>query len=291
MADPVAYVHSKQKAFDKVFAKQFVIGKDLAAVKESSGIEGLGAAGHNVGCVEPHNITVNTRKLGGSLRDYLVARGVQFTYGKEIKIVADDDVIKHVVSDDGQTISGDRFVVCSGYGSNRLLKSIGLNIPLVPIKSYSLHITNPAVAEKWKYAVHIQAEVAGLFTPYREVEGENSIRVTGIRDMDGNNPVERPERVEALMKVARQFAGADWHGDNVNVWCGIHPLSPDDFPVIGQSSKFSNLYINTGHGFRGTAYSLPSARLLSQLMLQAAGTEGGSTCFDKKFADPARFGL
>ena len=93
------------------------------------------------------------------------------------------------------------------------------------------------------------------------------------------------------MKVARQFAGADWHGDSVNVWCGIHPLSPDDFPVIGQSSKFSNLYINTGHGFRGTAYSLPSARLLAQLMLQAAGAEGSSTCFDKKFADPARFGL
>ena len=84
----------------------------------------------------------------GSLRDYLVARGVQFTYGKEIKIVADDDVIKHVVSDDGQIISGDKFVVCSGYGSNRLLKSIGLNIPLVHIKSYSLHITNPTVAAK-----------------------------------------------------------------------------------------------------------------------------------------------
>ena len=71
VADPVAYVQSKQRAFDEVFAKQFVVGKDLTAGKESSGIAGLDAAGHNVGCVEPHNITVNTRKLGGSLRDYL----------------------------------------------------------------------------------------------------------------------------------------------------------------------------------------------------------------------------
>ena len=99
--------------------------------------------------------------------------------------------------------------------------------------------------------------MAGLFTPYREAEGENSIRVTGIRDMDGRNPIERPERVDSLMQVAHRFAGSDWSERDVSVWCGIMPLSPDDFPVIGQASKFSNLYINTGHGFRGTAYSLP----------------------------------
>ena len=59
------------------------------------------------------------------------------------------------------------------------------------------------MAAKWKYALHIQEEVAGLFTPYREAEGEHSIRVTGIRDMDGRNPIERPERVDSLMQVAQ----------------------------------------------------------------------------------------
>ena len=61
-------------------------------------------------------------------------------------------------------------------------------------------------------------------------------------------------------------------------------LSPDDFPVIGQSSY-------TGNGFRGTAYSLPSARLLLQLMMKTAGKGEGETCFETKYADPARFGL
>ena len=53
-------------------------------------------------------------------------------------------------------ILGDRYIVCAGYDSNRLLKSIGLRCPLVPIKAYSLHIANLAIATKWKYAVHIQ---------------------------------------------------------------------------------------------------------------------------------------
>ena len=76
----------------------------------------------------------------------------------------------------------------------------------MPIKAYSLHISNPAVAANWKYAVHIQAEsgVAGLYTPYREGQDQHSLRITGIRDMDGVNPMERPERLKALMQVAQR---------------------------------------------------------------------------------------
>lgn len=73
----------------------------------------------------------------------------------------------------------------------------------------------------------------------------------------------------------------------MNVWAGIMPLSPDDFPIIGKTKKISNLYLNLGHGFRGTAYSLPSARLLMEILTE----KSEKTCFDKKFADPARFDL
>ena len=51
--------------------------------------------------------------------------------------------------------------------------------------------------------------VAGLFTPYIQ-DDEMSLRVTGLRDMDGQNPVERPERVEALLEVAQKFTGSDF---------------------------------------------------------------------------------
>ena len=39
--------------------------------------------------------------------------------------------------------------------------------------------------------------MAGLFTPYRQ-DNETSLRVTGIRDMDGQNPIERGERVHRV---------------------------------------------------------------------------------------------
>ena len=45
----------------------------------------------------------------------------------------------------------------------------------MPIKAYSLHISNPKVAAKWKYAAHIQDKVAALFTPYREESGSQKL--------------------------------------------------------------------------------------------------------------------
>ena len=145
----------------------------------------------------------------------------------------------------------------------------------------------------------------------------------------------------------------------VRVWCGIMPLSPDDFPMIGRTKSYNNLYLNVGHGFRGenttgssyvklrlveaylngqfplsillsilpssslhvffpssicllfdilclclgTAYSLPSARLLRQIMAQQVkcnNTDNNNNnnsnksekfVFDPSYADPARFGI
>jgi len=117
----------------------------------------LDNANHNVGCLEPNNITVNTKRLGDSLKDHLIAKGVKFSNGNEVKLVTRNNQIQYV-QDGEMVIKGDKYIVCAGYDSNRLLKSIGLRCPLVPIKAYSLHIANLAIATKWKYAVHIQAD-------------------------------------------------------------------------------------------------------------------------------------
>ena len=81
--DPGEWVEG-QKSFDQVLPKQFITGKELEQVKKTSGIFSLDEAGHNVGCVEPNNITVNTRRLGESLKEYLISKGVQFSCGKKV---------------------------------------------------------------------------------------------------------------------------------------------------------------------------------------------------------------
>ena len=64
-------------------------------------ILGLDTANQNVGCLEPNNITINTKRLGDSLKDYLIAKGVKFSNGKEVKLVTRNNQIQHVQDGDG----------------------------------------------------------------------------------------------------------------------------------------------------------------------------------------------
>ena len=71
-------------------------------LKMNSNLQGLDEAKHNVGCLEQNNITVNTKRLGDSLKDYLVEKGVKFTYGKEVRLIHENNKIQYV--QDGDTI-------------------------------------------------------------------------------------------------------------------------------------------------------------------------------------------
>ncbi|MNY13409.1 D-amino acid dehydrogenase small subunit [compost metagenome] len=60
------------------------------------------------------------------------------------------------------------------------------------------------------------------------------------------------------------FGGA---GDQTQAkfWCGLRPMTPDGTPVIG-ATRYSNLYLNTGHGTLGWTMSCGSARVLADLI-------------------------
>ena len=130
--------------------KQYVIGAELEKVKRESGILGLDEAGHNLGCVEPHNLTLNTARLGASLRSRLEEKGVSFIMGREARLVAEGGGVVAVEVDGGTKVVADNYVVCAGYNSLSILRNLGLNIPLLPIKAYSLHINNCPPATNWR---------------------------------------------------------------------------------------------------------------------------------------------
>ena len=130
--------------------KQYVIGAELEKVKRESGILGLDEAGHNLGCVEPHNLTLNTARLGASLRSRLEEKGVSFIMGREARLVAEGGRVVAVEVDGGTKVVADNYVVCAGYNSLSILRNLGLNIPLLPIKAYSLHINNCPPATNWR---------------------------------------------------------------------------------------------------------------------------------------------
>jgi len=306
-ADPESLATTKRANFDDVHAKQYVTDeKELEAISSDSGLLNLKAQGYNFATVEPYNLTINTMSFCRSLRSHLEKNGVIFHMGTVVKDInsgpsaSKSKAVSELVLGDSNgkesRLNVDAVVLAAGFETSYLLRSMWLTAPLVAVKAYSAHIRNAKIAPKLKYAAHLEAKTACLITPYSDDE-PCSVRVTGIRDMDGFNHEVREDRLSDLLDCAKLFVGEDLDIEkDVDTWAGVMAVSPDDFPIIGRVGGYDNLYINTGHGFRGTNYSLPSALLLVRAVLGEdfmcpEAVKRGDVEYLGERVSPARFGL
>jgi D-amino-acid dehydrogenase len=185
--------------------------------------------------------------------------GVQFRFGVHISTVATEgDAVSGIVTDQG-TFSGDRYVVALGSYSPILLRPLGLDLPVYPVKGYSITIpiTDPAAApvstvmdETYKVAITRLAD---------------RIRVGGTAELAGYSKTLRgPRRATLEHSVGDLFpAGGDLR--QASFWTGLRPMTPDGTPIIGPT-RYTNLFLNTGHGTLGWTMACGSGRLLADLV-------------------------
>ena len=207
----------------------------------------------------PGDETGDCFKFTNALRELAVARGVEFRYGVGITgLVNDGDRIAGVATDQG-TVTGDAYVVALGSYSPLLLKPHGIDLPVYPVKGYSLTvpITNPE-----------GAPVSTVMDEYHKVAitrlGDR-IRVGGMAELDGFSKALHPSRRATLEHVVTDFYAGGGDAKAGSFWAGHRPMTPDGPPVIGRA-KFSNLWLNTGHGTLGWTMSCGSGAVLADLV-------------------------
>ncbi len=62
----------------------------------------------------------------------------------------------------------------------------------------------------------------------------------------------------------------EWFGDAVEseraeCWTGLRPATPSNVPLIG-STRYSNLYVNAGHGTLGWTMAAGSGKALAEIV-------------------------
>jgi D-amino-acid dehydrogenase len=222
---------------------------------------GLAAsAGHLVGGLRlPNDETGDCHLFTTRLAQRCAEMGVTFRYDCDIQALLADDRGIRGVQVAGETLVADRYVVALGSYSPLLLRPLGIDLPIYPVKGYSLTlpVTNESAApvstvmdESYKVAVTRFA---------------NRIRVGGMAELTGFDPRLKPARRSTLeMVVGDLFPGAGDIGQ-ASFWTGFRPMTPDSTPIIG-ATPLRNLYLNTGHGTLGWTMSCGSAQLLSDLI-------------------------
>ena len=188
------------------------------------------------------------------------ARGVEFRYGVTIEaILTEGDRVVGVRTDRGMA-TGDAYLVALGSHGARLLKPIGIELPVYPVKGYS--ITVPVENE----AAAPVSTVADETYKVAITRLGDRIRAGGTAELSGYNSTLRPGRRATLEhSVGTLFAGACDFSKAV-FWTGLRPNTPDGTPIIGNSRRYGNLWLNTGHGTLGWTMSCGSGRLISDLI-------------------------
>lgn len=185
--------------------------------------------------------------------------GVQFRLNTTIERLATDaNRITGVMTSAG-VLRADAYVVALGSWSPRLLRPLGISIPVYPVKGYS--ITVPV----------IDADAAPVSTVMDEsykvaiTRLGDRIRVGGTAEVSGYSNKLHPSRRATLDHSLSDLFPRAGNLNEATFWSGLRPMTPDGPPVIGPT-RYANLHLNTGHGTLGWTMACGSARVLTDLL-------------------------
>ena len=189
--------------------------------------------------------------------------GVSFRYGERIRALTTEAGRVAGVVTDTATHTADAYVVALGSYSRKLLLPLGIDVPVYPVKGYSITIpiddpdaapVSTVMDETYKVAI---------------TRLGNRIRVGGTAELAGFSAVlTEPRRATLVHSVSQLFPRG---GDvaRAEFWTGLRPMTPDGTPVIGPT-RIPNLFLNLGHGTLGWTMSCGSGRVLADLVSGAA---------------------
>lgn len=255
-------------------AQMEAVQRDISVLQEC-GVSYKLLNGNELGRVEPALANTQDKLVGGlhlpndetgdcylftnALAQIAKELGVNFQFNQNVeKLIVEGDQIKGVQVN-GKVLTADRYVLAFGSYSRDFLKPLDLQLPVYPVKGYSLTIPiiDPAFAP--------QSTVLDETYKIAITRFDQRIRVGGMAELSGFNLGLNEDRRATLQMVTQDlFPGGDMA--QASFWTGLRPMTPDSTPIIG-ATRFKNLFLNTGHGTLGWTMACGSGKLISDIVL------------------------
>lgn len=157
-----------------------------------------------------------------------------------------------------EKIPADSVMFAGGVVSGQLSESLGLRLPVYPVKGETLSVTArpaPVRANVWDDCCYLVPKKDG-----RVVVG--ATEEPGVYDR-------RPTLggVARLSGAAADLVPALSRAPFAHAWGGLRPTTPDGYPILGPVGEIQNLFIATGHYRNGVLLAPITGEILSALAL------------------------
>ncbi|MCF5468772.1 glycine oxidase ThiO [Pseudomonas syringae] len=162
------------------------------------------------------------------------------------------------VSTPSGAVIGDRVILTAGAWSGELLKTLGVDLPVEPVKGQMIlykcasDFLSSMVLAKGRYAI-----------PRRD----GHILIGSTLEHEGFDKTTTHAALESLRASAIELLPELTNAEPIAQWAGLRPGSPEGIPFIGPLAGFDGLWLNCGHYRNGLVLAPASCQLLTDLLL------------------------
>lgn len=185
------------------------------------------------------------------------ALGVRILEGTEVYRVSNGSGPRQLTTTSG-VATAQQVVVATGAWSEGLGKMLGLRLPVIGAKGYSI-LLPPATPHPTRSIYLIERKIA--VNPHRD-----ALRIAGTLELVRNDFSINARRVDVILRGAKGMLNIGDAPAVSEVWRGLRPVTPDGMPVIGRARGRGDVWLATGHQMAGLKTAPGSGLLLAQLM-------------------------
>ena len=226
--------------------------EELKAMEPSANFEGFVGAIHWLNSWQVSNPSSLVKAYAKNFQD------MQGTIKEsDVKEIVQDAEGWKVITDN-ETYYSDKLVIAAGPWSNDLIKPLGYNLPLFPMRGYHQHFK---VTEK-NTIHHSMFDMDKGFVMGPMQQG---IRITTGAEMTTMNAPKNFGQLKTVLKLAKKILPLEDAVES-EAWAGSRPCMPDMKPVIGPADKHDKLWFAFGHSHQGFTLGPMTGRLVEEMI-------------------------
>jgi len=193
------------------------------------------------------------------LAEHCRSMGVSFSFNTTVRAIDCLGGRVQTLHTDKGFISGDAYVMALGPYSPILLRPIGLNLPIWPVKGYTASIPIDG---------HKGAPKVGVIEEDNLVAFANlgdTLRVGGKAEFTGYDTSFSEVDFNGIMRVSKELFPDAGDYRRPRYWACLRPVSAGGPPILGET-PIANLFVNVGHGAAGWTEGCATSRAVADII-------------------------
>ncbi len=178
------------------------------------------------------------------------------------KIIVNNGKVKGVQLRSGKTIEANNVVVAAGAWSPIIMRSLGIDLPIIPLKVTAF------VTEPLKYMIKplIIDSKTGVYysqTLKGEIIGGLEENLEGLQPFTSSFNI-----IYKVIKRAKELTKGIAGIGILRSWSGYYEMTPDHSHIMGYSNEWpEGLYVDAGYSGHGFMFSAYAGKLMADLIV------------------------